>query len=489
MHFSFPPAVQAIHLNNFCQRLTHHLKNTPGSLMATQEAFCKAGGYPNAHAAQQNILKQKAFFGTKSNNHSVDTLPSVAPKYLFEWVKRAWKKHRAHLSLPTQITTQTMLAEIWGYALWENIELSLGKSDQFFANKPLSASTLDKLCNVEAAGRTKRPAGLYFPLGRDQNKWVGTSVFNALCHTLVFGPSPAQQVSFMTQLAVHRLRQGDTLLAFVGKGLPQVGAAITSAATAQGQTVEHIARHSHLLVPAHLVQAQNKALTADWLRQWVNSAQNPVDDPGFGLWLEWVAEEWLGQWANTPSNTLGALLDGRASGHALWTTLKAHTQERLIGVGHIIQRWGVRVVELTAGSIVLVDMPHINETEETELVWGRVVRSAYNPCYDLLSSNPKISENWAEILDPPKNQRPLTSWLFFHADPSSDVLGAAVSLAQARAVGRAITISMQHYNPQWSEETKSVLGSFHTKILTEVREGKVITGRNLTSYTPYHLPF
>ena len=142
MPFSFPPAVQPIHLNNFCQRLTHHLKNTPGSLMATQEAFCKAGGYPNAHAAQQNIIKQKAFFWTTSNNHSVDTLPSVAPKYLFEWAKRAWKKHRAHLSLPTQITIQTMLAEIWGYALWENIELSLGTSDQLFANKPLSASTL-----------------------------------------------------------------------------------------------------------------------------------------------------------------------------------------------------------------------------------------------------------------------------------------------------------------------------------------------------------
>ena len=486
MPFSFPPAVQSVHLNNFSQRLTHHLQTAPTSLMGLQEAFCKAGGYPNAHAAQHNRQKQQFWFIHIGNNHSVDVLPSVPTKHLFEWAKQAWKKHRSSLSNPTETTIQSMLASIWGYERWEDISQQTVKTHPLnSAQRLLRANTLDQLCNLAVQPYTTRPSGLYWPLGEHDGQWIGTSVFTACCHTLVYGP-PAEQIPFLSNLAIHRMRQGDTLLVFLNENLSTMRQSLKKAARAQGRPFEYFARNSAVLVPAYIERSRNTRHTTQWLHNWINSEHNPMEDPLFTNWLEWVAEEWLKQWDGSAHNTLCSLLDGTHHSHGVWAQLQPTTQERLKSLSTITQAWPLQVVELTVGGTVVLDMPAIGNTNENSLLWGRIANSAYDPAYDLLDAT-KDAIEYGDLLKSTPKQKPLTTCLSVHTEISGDVIGAVAGMAQSRAVGRAIVWAVEHYEPQWSENSKTIVANINSKIFVSGQKGQIILGDTLETFKPYLL--
>lgn len=480
MPFSFPAAVQSVHLNNFSQRLTQQLKITPTSLMGVQEAFCKAGGYPNAHAAQHSKQQQQFWFIPVRNNHSVDVLPSVPTKHLFEWAKQVWKKHRNALSAPTETTIQSMLASIWGYERWEDIGQRPLKTQTLLSQKLLMAPTLDQLCNLAVQSHTTRPSGLYWPLGSHEGQWIGTSVFTACCHTLVYGPL-AEQAPFLSNLAIHRMRQGDTLLVFLNENFSHMRETLKNAAHRQGKPFEYFARNSAVLVPAYIERTHDTGQTVQWLYKWINSERNPIKDSVFINWLEWVAQEWLKQWDGSAHNTLSSLLDGAHHSHSLWTQLQPQTQELLSSLSKTTATWPLQVVELTAGNTVVLDMPALGNTNENSLLWGRIAHSAYDPAYDLLGS----TENYDWLKKPNPEQKPLTTCLSVHTEIGGDVIGAAVGMAQSRAVGRAVVWAVEHYDSQWSLNSQTITANLNSKIYVSPHQAHIILGDTLETFKPH----
>lgn len=481
MPFLFPPAVQSAHLNNFSQRLIHHLQTPPTSLMGVQEAFCKAGGYPNAHAAQHSRQQQQFLFIPVENNHSVDVLPSVPTKHLFEWAKQAWKKHRSSLSHPTVTTIQSMLLSIWGYERWEDIgQRATRTQNRIYSQHLLRAATLDQLCNRDVGSHASRPSGLYLPLGQQDGQWIGTSVLTACCHTLVYGP-PTEQVPFLSNLAIHRMRQGDTLLVFLNENLSKMRTSLKNAAHNQGEKFEYFASNSAVLVPAYIERTRTLKDTTRWLHEWINSERNPIEDPLLMNWLEWVAHKWLDQWDGSAHNTLSSLLDGTDNVPSSWTQLQTQTQERLRSLSTLTRAWPLRVVELTAGATVVLDMPALGNTNENSLLWGRIAYSAYNPVYGLLYTTE--NEDW---LNP--TQIPLTTCLSIHTEIGADVIGASVGMAQSRAIGRAIVWAVEDYNSVLSKNSQTIIANINTKIfVSSDQKAQIVFGDTLETFKPYSL--
>lgn len=478
MPFLFPPAVQSAHLNNFSQRLIHHLQTAPTSLMGVQEAFCKAGGYPNAHAAQHSRQQQQFLFIPVENNHSVDVLPSVPTKHLFEWAKQAWKKHRSSLSNPTVTTIQSMLLSLWGYERWEDIGQRPLKNQSPFSQHLLRAATLDQLCNQDLRSHTARPSGLYLPLGQQDGQWIGTSVSAACCHTLVYGPI-AEQAPFLSNLAIHRMRQGDTLLVFLNEHLSKMRTSLKNAAHNQGQKFEYFASNSAVLVPAYIERTRKTQDTTRWLHEWINSERNPIEDSQLINWLDWVAHKWLDQWDGSAHNTLSLLLDGTDGVQLSWTQLQPQTQERLRSLSTITETWPLRVVELAAGVTVVLDMPALGNTNENSVLWGRIAYSAYNPVYGLLHT----TEN-GDWLNP--TQIPLTTCLSVHTEIGADVIGASVGMAQSRAVGRPIVWAVEDYNSLLGENSQTITANINTKIfVSSDQKAHIVFGDTLETFTPH----
>lgn len=94
----------------FVDRLTTHLQ-PPASrqrLMAVREAFAKAAGFPDAHAAER-------------------AAPPVEFPQALAWASQAWKHHRALLARDPfeEADAEALLAAIWGYDSWMGVTVAI----------------------------------------------------------------------------------------------------------------------------------------------------------------------------------------------------------------------------------------------------------------------------------------------------------------------------------------------------------------------------
>ena len=96
--------------NRFVDRLATHLHHPDARarLMAVREAFAKAAGFPDAHAAE------------RAN-------PSEPFSKTLLWASQAWKKHSALLARNPfgRNEAEALIAEIWGYQSWRAVTVVL----------------------------------------------------------------------------------------------------------------------------------------------------------------------------------------------------------------------------------------------------------------------------------------------------------------------------------------------------------------------------
>lgn len=204
----------------FAQRLTRHLlsPDSRSSLMALREAFARAGGFPNAHAAAAAIKQDAVWanpFSVIGRGPSKATpayrFLGIHPSKLFEWAKVAWRKNRQLLftSPFTADMTRTLLADLWGFSSWD-------AALRFHRTTPLKkgtglllARTMAGLHELASSGRGNSK-GLHISLGTTTNdQLVGLDFSHTLTHTLMLDEDRSRRYNSVNTWISHRINSND----------------------------------------------------------------------------------------------------------------------------------------------------------------------------------------------------------------------------------------------------------------------------------------
>lgn len=245
----------------FANRLAYHLAPTPSrqSLMALQEAFAKAGGFPDMHAAkvcwQKQSMFQQLMGGSPVPEESLMAFRflGVGPAKLFQWAKESRKKHRLILQRhPFALSdAEELLTALWKHRSW-NDALSYqvvikSSPEDSMSSYLMTAPTLDDLHEKSwkiTAGHTMygRTSGLYSTWGKrvsDQH-WVGQIWANARSHALLVQDNPHLRYRTVLDQVMPRLAQQDTVIVLDASPSHALVDPIVREAASQGQTVHLI---------------------------------------------------------------------------------------------------------------------------------------------------------------------------------------------------------------------------------------------------------
>lgn len=246
----------------FAERLAHHLASTQSrqSLMALQEGFARAGGFPNAHAAMACWRKQSFFLRARGDEDTPEDMLlafrflGVGPAKLFQWAKQSHRKQARLLSQPhfTVAEAQTLLATLWGHCDWEAAlamaSVSKRKSRREWLNPPaylLTAPTLDALHEkawdqIDTYG--KAHPGLYCAWGQRQSDlhWVGQSWMWARNHALVIADDETMRLQTVWSHLRQRLAKHHPVIALDASSHHGLLPALMNHAKHQGKSVQVI---------------------------------------------------------------------------------------------------------------------------------------------------------------------------------------------------------------------------------------------------------
>lgn len=209
----------------FAQRLARQLLS-PGSrssLMHVREAFARAGGFPDAHAAQAVIRQDNlwrnpllAIGAAPSNIRPAYRFLGIHPDRLFDWARTAWRKHPQILSArPFSLEhAQMLLACLWGYPSWESVvEFEHKVPSKAKSHLGLSSAPTLEALRIEAGLNGLRDfKGLHIALGRtEKNEWVGLSMQRALTHALMLDEDRVRRYEAASRWLTHRINSDDAV--------------------------------------------------------------------------------------------------------------------------------------------------------------------------------------------------------------------------------------------------------------------------------------
>lgn len=194
--------------------------------MSVQNAFARAGGYPDRHAAEVSAKATRYFFNpllaighTPATARHMPVLMGVKAHKLLEWGKHAWKKQRAMLSKPHFgiEDAQALLADAWSHPNWAAAMLHTQQASK----QPImpqmrlkTAATLEQLAAICAFRHGTNPnmSGLHTVLGEnDSGQVIGLDVPQALTHLLAIDDYDARRHSTARRWIAKRVRAGDRL--------------------------------------------------------------------------------------------------------------------------------------------------------------------------------------------------------------------------------------------------------------------------------------
>lgn len=244
----------------FSKRLARHLLDpqTRSSLMHLREAFARAGGFSDAHAAQAAIKQDSiwrnpllALGASPSNSRPAYRFLGIHPDRLFEWARTAWRKYPQILAASpfTAEHARMLLACLWGYPSWSDAMAFERKGLRSDWSRALAmAPSLEGLHQkVETEGRLNF-RGLHIALGRtDRGEWVGLSMKRALTHALVIDEDRARRYAAASRWITHRINSDDSVFLVDASADNVVSVAAQNAAREAGRsfrvfdfTQEHI---------------------------------------------------------------------------------------------------------------------------------------------------------------------------------------------------------------------------------------------------------
>ena len=234
-----PAGATPAQLNHFATRLAREL-NEPqarSGLMSVQNAFAKAGGYPDHHAAQAsfkaswNPLSPFGSSGKTTQSMYMPTLMGIKAHKLLEWGKYTWKKHRDILS-QENITVEDVhwiLAKAWSHASWENaiehsVRVGAGPTER--QRGLLRASNLEKLagmCQRKNSGSLQNFFGLHTVFGQNaEGHFLGVDTGQAMTHILAVDNDTQRRHATAKRWLEYRCGAGDGIILIDGSD-EQVG--------------------------------------------------------------------------------------------------------------------------------------------------------------------------------------------------------------------------------------------------------------------------
>lgn len=214
-----PPSSTPAQRDAFAQRLFRHLlsQDNRASLMAVREAFAKAGGFPNAHAAEMAIRQDRAWVNPLS---AVGFKPSKArtayrflgihPAKLFEWAKVAWRKYPHLLTLQPfdEQVVWALLAGLWGFKTWGDA-LIFYRSSSMDPRHILKAPDLTQLHAISSQGYGNFK-GLHISVGcTPEGKRIGLDFSQTLTHTLLLDEDRLRRYQAVENWINHRMHSND----------------------------------------------------------------------------------------------------------------------------------------------------------------------------------------------------------------------------------------------------------------------------------------
>ena len=266
----------------FAERLAYHLASTQSrqSLMALQEGFARAGGFPNAHAAMVCWKKQSFFRRSQGSNETPEDMLlafrflGIGPAKLFQWAKQSHRKQAGLLSQPsfTVADSQTLLAALWGHRDWPAAlameDLPKRKRGLKWLDFPSSLSTaptLDALHEKaweqtawDSSPYGKAHPGLYCAWGQRKGDlhWVGQPWTRARNQTLVIADNETVRFRMVWDHIQQRLSKQHPVIALDASSHHSLSSALLKHAKQQGKRVQVIDWTVEGLNPSEVLAAK-----------------------------------------------------------------------------------------------------------------------------------------------------------------------------------------------------------------------------------------
>lgn len=444
MSYKFPTAVHPTHLQNFAQRLTQQLsfESARSKLMGVQEAFCKAGGYPDMHAAQQSIKKQNLFFSSTTQY----ILPTVKTHLLLEWAKKSWAQYKPFLSsAPSEETVKSILTAVWGFESWNDTLASVLSASQNIRQNflPTGKNLKNLLAN----------SNIYYPLGATaDHTWVGISNYGAGTHTLAFGNKSSQRCAWVQQLADYRIQQGDTFVVFCSDTSGNLLNAIKKSTHAAGRPDPVVWNGESIVVPKNLTVDN----VATWLSLWIDSSSRNLNDSNLLSWLKYVGQNWI---QNRTSSTLSNYFVP-SDENSLWSKLHPKTQEQLYFIAEATKNLPITQIDTDRDSqqVYVFNVCRWDCKDPENLLYSRIAHAALSSYLQLMSSE---EGNYCDIIEKPRHQRMYTC-VSLDTIFGGDMPFNYNEFSMARAFGKKVI----HCIPDSSSisENKNIVECFMNKV-------------------------
>ena len=218
-----PHGATAAQRDAFAQRLTQHLAPTEArsGLMALREAFARAGGFPDAHAAEQ-MIKHDNVWRNPLAGIGLAPMPArrayrflgIHPAKLFEWAKEAWRTQRPLLAAEPfdGRSARILLAGLWGHTSWDQA-LRFERTqprERTWRPELLRADTIEALREAGMGMGRGNFRGLHMALGTTpEGQWVGVGMQQAMVHMLLTDEDRQRRYGVAQAWIAHRINCGD----------------------------------------------------------------------------------------------------------------------------------------------------------------------------------------------------------------------------------------------------------------------------------------
>lgn len=199
----------------FANRLAYYINsiNNKTSLMALQEGFAKAGGFPDAHAAQAQQQKQLFLFKQSTKQSQITPLYpfrflGIGPTKLFQWAKESKKKY-PHLLQKSPFTTddaQILLSKLWGHESWE--KALIYQQQTVNQTKGILVFEISETLKMESDIIWGQKISGYSV----ENYWIGQSKESASHHSLIIHDSRNQRNTIAVNQALQRIGKDERII-------------------------------------------------------------------------------------------------------------------------------------------------------------------------------------------------------------------------------------------------------------------------------------
>ncbi len=450
----------------FANRLTHHLATIPPapSLMALQEAFARAGGFPNAHAAQATLKRQKSVF-FRLGMDAIEDLSApflflgIGPAKLFAWATESKKKHAAIVTRRPflQADAEELLARLWKHESWDKA-LVYG---HYPLPKPMnqrglvSGSSLKELNEKAWEQGNHQWRGLCSVWGRrpTDGHWVGQTRFSARDHTLLVEDNEQTRDALVMGQIAQRLAKKDRTIVMDTSSDHAVGLWTKRQAEEQGHAVTVI----------------------DWTRQTLDSVG--LESLGKALLTEVLYQSLTPQGASAEEQgKLISFLSQELSLPPLPTSTVSWEKGLLLGknlvewrqtVQDFLQQFSGKPKPVFEQDVVVWLLPKNSSEDNPQF---KLAMAALKAMVAHELGRPLKEENQAEswIVYPKPNTTPNTSVFVLSAHPLNYPRGMSVIYAQGRGLGMSVFTAMKTVDllgQSLSDETKAMIANVNTRAI------------------------